>query len=142
MNRMRATALALMMVFCARAAQAQTAPQMPSQAQMKATLGAYFEAMNLQETAKLKAMYADDAMVEDPAGAAPRPAAAFVDAVAPLKLNFNVLLLTATQTSTAAAALYIGMAEGGLNAIEVFTFKPDGKIASMKALWGADDRQK
>lgn len=121
---------------------AYAAEQTPSQEQMKNTVQAYFDTMNEGEAAaaKIKAMFAADAMIEDPLGAPLRPAAAFVDGVLKAKLNFNVLLLTATATNTAAAALYINTESGGLNAIEIFTFNPEGKITGMKAYWGDSDR--
>ena len=127
---------ALLLVGPVRAAE-----QVPGQVQMKNTLQSYFDAMNEGDAAKIKAMFAPDAMIEDPLGAALRPATAFIDAVLPAKLNFNVLLLTATQSNIAAAALFIATPNGGLNAIEVFTFNPDGKITGMKAYWSASDRQ-
>ena len=124
------------------AAPTRAAEQTPSQEHMKNTVQAYFDAMNEGEAvaAKIKAMDAPDAMIEDPLGTPLRPAAVFIDGVLKAKLTFNVLLLTATPTNTAAAALYINTPTGGLNAIEIFTFNPEGKITGMKAYWGSSDR--
>lgn len=121
---------------------AQTAPQVPSQAQMKAAMQAYFNGRNARDTPKLKSLFSDDAMMEDPVGSPLQPAAALLDRVAGAQLKFNVHQLTATQTPAAAASLSIASANGTLNLIEIFTFKPDGKIASIRAFWGAEDRAK
>lgn len=123
------------------AAPLRAAEQAPTQAHMKGALLAYFEAMNDRDAAKVKAIFAADAMVEDPFGTPLRPAAVFVDGVTQAMISFNVLLVTATENASAAAALYINTPKGNLSAIEVFTFNPEGKITSMKAYWGPGDRE-
>ncbi len=113
----------------------------PTEARMKGALLAYFEAMNDHDAAKVTAMFAADAMIEDPFGTPLRPAAVFVDGVTKAMISFNVLLVTASEHASAAAALYINTPKGNLNAIEVFTFNTEGKITSMKAYWGPGDRE-
>lgn len=129
------TLLAAALSFAASAAE-----QTPSQTDMKNAVQAYFDAMNEGDPAKVKAMFAADAMIEDPLTTPLRPAATFVDSVLEAKLTFNVLLLTATPSNVATAALYINTPNGGLNAVEIFTFNPEGKITGMKAYWGTSDR--
>lgn len=108
---------------------------------MKAALGAYFDAMNAGDTAKLKSMFSDDAMIEDPFGTPLRTSNAFFDRLATVKLNFKILAVTAPAMPTAAAAVNLTTPHGTLTVIELFTFKPDGNISSLKAYWGSDDRK-
>lgn len=98
---------AVCMGALAFAAPLRAAEQAPTQAQMKGALHAYFEAMSDRDAAKIKAMFAADAMVEDPFGTPLRPATVFVDGVTKAMISFNVLLVTATESASAAAALYI-----------------------------------
>lgn len=139
MTRLKFIIFTVCAVFLAATAPVRAAA--PSEAQMKGALLAYFEAMNDHDAAKIKAMFAPGAMVEDPFGTPLRPAAVFVDGVTKAMIGFNVLLVTATENASAAAALYINTPKGNLNAIEVFTFNPEGKITSMKAYWGPGDRE-
>lgn len=115
--------------------------QAPSQAQMKTAMQSYFDARNVQDTPKLKTLFSRDATIEDPVGSPVRTANQFLDSVAASKVHFEVHLLTATQVSTSAAALTFKYALGTLNIIEIFTFKPDGKISSIRAYWGEEDRR-
>jgi steroid delta-isomerase len=134
----RAAAMSALWIVSASAAGAET-PQAPSQAQMKATLRTYFEAMNAGDIARLKSLCSSDAMIEDPIGTPLVTSDQFFNRVAPMKLKFDIVMMTASNTNVAATGLNLKVGARTLDAIEIFTFKPDGKIASMKAYWGSGD---
>ncbi|MCD0451842.1 nuclear transport factor 2 family protein [Actinocorallia sp. API 0066] len=119
---------------------------MPTQEEMKAALRAYVDGFANGDAESVIALFAEDAVVEDPVGSPElhgleaigkfyRDA---VDSGARLTLDGPV---RGSQGSGAAMAFTIELAALNLTikAIDVFTFNDAGKITTMRAYWGPDD---
>lgn len=118
------------------------------QAQMKAALQAYVDRTNAGDAAGLVALFASDAVIEDPIGSPLKSgaqiAAWFADTVAfdthitpvaPLRGshgNEALVVFDVTFTPPGAARLRIRSADA-------CTFNADGLITSLRAFWGPDD---
>jgi steroid delta-isomerase len=105
---------------------------------MTATLKMLQEALKAGDKDKVVALYADDATIEDPVGSPLKAGKAAIDtfyanAVA-RKIWIELLTfeeLPDRQTNVE-AAVHVG--ERVVQSRETYTFKPDGKIATMKAM--------
>ena len=136
------TALVLTLAAAALPALAQAPVQKPSQGQMKAAVSAYFDAMNAGDADKAKAAFSAGAMIEDPVGAALRSVGEFVPRVIGQKGHFTTVLMTGSNLNFVTAAVTLSRPDGsGVNAIELFTFDPDGKISGLKVYAGTEDRK-
>ena len=118
------------------------------QAQMKATLQAYVDRTNAGDAAGLVALFASDAVIEDPIGSPPKSgaqiAAWFADTVAfdthitpvaPLRGSHGdeaLLVFDVTFTPPGGTRLRIRSADA-------CTIDADGLITSLRAFWGPDD---
>ncbi len=120
--------------------------QIPSQADMKAKLQAYLNAVNVGDAAAAIALFADDATIEDPLGSAVqqgKPAIeAFVRGLVSRRTNFELVTpIRGSNTNAAAIAVKARVGTAVVNIIETYTFNPDGRISSMRAYWGSEDRE-
>ena len=122
------------------------AAQSPSDVEMKAKLTAYVDALNSGVAKKAVAFYAEDATIEDPIGTplmkGKEGVTAFVTRFQSRMGKYELGQIVGSPTNEAAMAVKAHVGPVVLNVIEVFTFKPDGKIASMRALFRPSDRGK
>lgn len=121
---------------------------MPSEQAMKAALQAYIDCFNAGDADGLIALYADDAVVEDPVGGAvyegKEAIAEFyryaVSTGAKLSLQAPI---RASHGNAAAMAFTVDVVYEGkparIHVIDVMTFDSAGKFSSMRAYWGKTD---
>ena len=133
--------------LCAAPAMAADAPvQMPSQAQMRAALQAFVDATAKMDADKIAVLWAPDAIVEDPIGSPLKKgpdAVAWARSVATRKIVYELdSPIRVSATNEAAMAITAHVGQRTLKVIETFTFNKDGKIATMRAIWGSDDFSK
>ncbi|WP_030167106.1 nuclear transport factor 2 family protein [Spirillospora albida] len=117
---------------------------MPSAEHMKKALQAYIDHFNAGDAAAISALYADDAVVEDPVGTPELHGRAAIDefytnAIASgAKLRLEAPI-RGSHGNRAAMAFTVEMPGMLLRAIDVMTFDEDGLIVRMDAFWGPDD---
>ena len=139
---------AVTVVCVSSAALAADAPvQTPSQSQMKATLHNYVDLFNAGNADAVIALYADDATIEDPIGSPLKTGRAGVEAFVRGVITRGVkyeLISPIGSSNIDVAEMAIRAHSGAtlLNVIELYTFDGAGKITSMKAYWGSEDREK
>jgi steroid delta-isomerase len=121
---------------------------MPTQAQMKAVLQKYIDAFNAADAEAIVALFADDAVVEDPVGSPPRRGIAAIGefyrgSVKRVKRIQLAAPIRGSHINAAAMAFVVQLDWEGkpceISVIDVMTFNDDGRIATMKAYWGQDD---
>ncbi len=105
---------------------------------MDATLKALEAALKAGDKAKVVALYADDATIEDPVGSPLKVGKEAIDKFYANAVDKKIWIeLVAFEelperTTNVDAAVHVG--ERVVQSREIYTFKPDGKIASMKAM--------
>lgn len=128
----------------------QEADNPPSQARMRAALEAYVERINNGDRDGVLALFAPDAVIEDPVGSPPKTGAAIKDwfddtvafgtqirPVAPIRgshANAAALMFDVTFQPPEGPAMLI-------RSLDVCTFDPEGRILRLMAYWGPDDVQ-
>lgn len=118
---------------------------MPTVEQMQAAVQAYVRALNESDLEAIVALYAEDAVVEDPVGSAPRRGLAeirrFYAGSVALKLEVALEGEVRVAGSEAAFAFRVSFMHEGrattIRPIDLFRFDPDGKVVSMRAFFGA-----
>lgn len=115
---------------------------------MKARLREYVEAFNANDAARVTALFADNATVEDPVGTPVRRGRAEIDAFFghATTVGARLELVAPPRGSHANAAtitfkVHIAGPDGTahIDVTDVMEFDAHGKIVSMRAYWGADD---
>jgi steroid delta-isomerase len=115
---------------------------------MKAVLQKYIDAFNAADAEAIIALFADDAIVEDPVGSPPRRGIAAIGEFyrGSVKLVKRIQLaapIRGSHGNAAAMAFVVQLDWEGkpceISVIDVMTFNDDGRIATMKAYWGQDD---
>jgi steroid Delta-isomerase len=115
---------------------------------MKAVLIEYIEAFNAADAQRIVALFADDAIVEDPYGSRPlRGRAAVADFYAMATATGARLEIVAPPRGSHGNAATISFVvhatfQGGpmrFDVTDVMTFNAAGKIERMQAFWGPDD---
>lgn len=117
---------------------------MPPQNAMKQALQSYLDAFNAGDVAAISALYADDAVIEDPVGKPPITGRAAIEEFyanaiaggAKLALDGPV---RGSYGDRAAMAFTIEVPGMRIRAVDVMTFDADGRIVRMEAHWGPDD---
>jgi Ketosteroid isomerase homolog len=120
----------------------------PSHALMRRTLEAYVDRINAGDLPGILALFAPDAVIEDPIGTPVKRGediaawfadtvafATHIDPVAPIRGshgNESLLVFDVTFTPPAGPRLRIRSADA-------CTFDADGRITSLRAFWGQDD---
>ncbi|MFL6055707.1 MAG: nuclear transport factor 2 family protein [Actinoallomurus sp.] len=118
---------------------------MPTEAEMKATLQRYLDALNAADADAVVALFAEDAVVMDPYGKAPHEGRAAI-----AKFFGDVCQSGATATldtpirgsygDRAAMAFTVHVGDDWhIRVIDVMTFDDTGKIIRMEAYWGSGD---
>jgi steroid Delta-isomerase len=119
---------------------------MLAQEHMKKALQSYVDGFATGDAAAIAALFADDAVIEDPVGNPPISGRAaieefYANAVsAGTKLTLDAPI-RGSHGNGAAMAFTIEVPAMNLRirAIDTMTFGDDGKITEMRAYWGPDD---
>lgn len=115
---------------------------------MKARLREYVEAFNANDAARVAALFADNATVEDPVGTPVKRGRDEIDAFYghATTVGARLELVAPPRGSHANAAtitfkVHIAGPNGPahIDVTDVMEFDAQGKIASMRAYWGPDD---
>ncbi|GAA0963718.1 nuclear transport factor 2 family protein [Actinocorallia libanotica] len=116
---------------------------MPTQAQMKAALQSYVDGFANGDPEAVIALFAEDAVVEDPVGTPEKRGAEVaefyrnaVGSGAKISLDTPI---RGSHGSSAAMAFTVEMPGMQISVIDVFTFNEAGKVTSMRAYWGSED---
>ena len=113
----------------------------------KATLQHYLDAFNAGDAKALTALFADDGVIIDPVGIAPKQgkelAEWFEEAVA-MGIRMQLAApIRGSKSNCAAAAIIASMPQDGqlvkVNTLDVIAVNDEGKILNLSAYWGADD---
>ena len=125
-------------------------PTVPDQATMKAALQAYVDRTNAGDAAGLVALFAPDAVIEDPVGSPIKSGADipqwFADTVAFDARIFPVAPIRGSHANEAALVFYVEFTPPGgerlrIHSLDVCTFNAEGLITSLRAYWGPDDME-
>lgn len=121
---------------------------MRRQAVMKAALQAYIDRTNSGDAAGLVALFAPNAVIEDPVGSPPKTGAEipawFADSVAfDARLTLSAPI-RGSHANEAAMAFEVEFTPPDsprlkIRSVDVCTFDEQGLITSLKAYWGPDD---
>ena len=120
---------------------------MPDQMVMKAALQAYVDNINRGDASAVIALFAPDAMIEDPVGTPPKRGQEIVDwfhqAVA-MKAHLTPVAPIRGSHGHAAAIAFIVQTdwEGQvtrIHSLDTCTFDDQGRITELKGYWGLDD---
>ncbi|GAB2690818.1 nuclear transport factor 2 family protein [Nocardia thraciensis] len=115
--------------------------------QIREAVERYVQLVETGPTAEILALYAPDAVVEDPIGSDPRRGHAAIgelyDALAQVQQR-KTELHTLRVNGNHAAVSFTLVTEAGdsrmtLSPIDVMEFDDEGRITSMRAYWGPDD---
>ncbi len=108
-----------------------------------AAVNRYIEAFDKQDISLIKALFADNATVEDPVGTEPKRG---IDAIVQFyqgafdmgaKLSLNETPRCAGNAVAFSFTVSVGAMT--IQPIDVFEFNDAGKVVSMKAYWGAEN---
>jgi steroid Delta-isomerase len=120
---------------------------MPSQFQMKAGLQAYIDGFNAGDADAIMALFADDAVIEDPVGSPLKSRAEF-EAFIRQGVKFGARLALAapirgSHGNHAAMVFTVTFIQDGVryttNSTDVMAFDAAGKITRMDGFWGPSD---
>ena len=118
---------------------------MPTPEHMQAAVQAYIRALNAADLDAIAALYADDAVVEDPVGSPPKRGLAEIRAfyAGSLQMKLQVELEGEIRTvgNEAAFAFSVSFDIKGqrttIRPIDLFRFDAAGRITEMRAFFGA-----
>ena len=118
--------------------------QMPTPEVMQSAVQAYVRALNAADLEAIVALYADDALVEDPVGSAPKRGLAEIRAFyagsVALKLQVELEGPIRAVAGEAAFAFSVSFEINGqrttIRPIDLFTFNAAGRIVQMRAFFG------
>jgi steroid delta-isomerase len=120
---------------------------MSTQSEMKAALQAYIDGFNAGDADAIMALFADDAVIEDPVGSPLKSRAEF-DAFIRQGVKFGARLKLAapirgSHGNLAAMVFTVTFVQDGVryatNSTDVMTFDAAGKITRMEGFWGPSD---
>lgn len=117
----------------------------PTPEQMEAAVHTYLRALNEADLDAIVALYAEDAVVEDPVGSAPRVGReairAFYAGSAALQLQVALEGAVRVAGREAAFAFSVRFVHEGrpttIRPIDLFRFDDAGRVVSMRAFFGA-----
>jgi steroid Delta-isomerase len=119
----------------------------PRQSDMKAALQAYIDGFNADDADAIMALFAEDAVIEDPVGSPLKSRAEF-DAFIRRGVEFGARLALAapirgSHGNHAAMVFTVTFVQGGVryttNSTDVMAFDATGKIIRMDGYWGPSD---
>jgi len=120
---------------------------MPTETDMKAALQAYIDGFNAGDADAIMALFADDAVVEDPVGSPLKSRAEFEQFIRQgVRFGAKLALAAPIRGShgKAAAMAFIVSYDNGknritTNSLDVMTFDSAGKIVAMQGYWAPGD---
>jgi steroid delta-isomerase len=120
---------------------------MPSQAEMKAALQAYIDGFNAGDPHAIMALFADDAVIEDPVGSPPKSRAEFETFIRQgVKFGARLKLaapIRGSHGNHAAMVFTVTFVQNEVryttNSTDVMTFDAAGKVTRMEGYWGPGD---
>lgn len=121
---------------------------MPDESTMKQAMQAYIDRFNNADPDAIAALYAEDAMVEDPVGSEPKHGRQAILDFYRMAVQTGARLslaapIRASHADAAAMAfdVHLQMPEGPsvIRVIDVMRFNEDGLFRSMEAYWGPSD---
>ena len=117
---------------------------MPSELEMKDVLRRYLDSFNAGDVEGILALFAPDAVVEDPYGNEPVVGLDDLRKFYEFAMTFESTLtldapVRASHGSAAAMALTSTSEVITIGAISVMEFDSDGRVTSIKAYWGTTD---
>jgi len=119
---------------------------MPSDAEMRATAEKYLELVATGTAEQITALYADDARLEDPVGSPPHVGRdailAFYKVIEPIKRSTELVSFKSAGNVAVfefQIVTYFDATTIHLNPVDIMEFGDDGKVTSMRALWGPQD---
>ncbi|XRQ12846.1 nuclear transport factor 2 family protein [Actinomadura welshii] len=120
---------------------------MPTQEHMKQALQTYIDAFNAGDVAAISALYADDAVIEDPVGKPRITGRAAIEEFYGNAIAGGAKLalegpIRGTFGDRAAMAFTVDLPGMRIRAIDVMTFNDEGEIVRMDAHWGPEDVEK
>lgn len=123
---------------------------MASEQQMKDAMQEYIDAFNRVDLDGIVALYAEDAVVEDPVGSPPRQGLTAIREFYKVAIESGARLklaapIRASHGNAAAMAfevqLQMPQGQAVIHVIDVMRFNEQGKFVSMNAFWGKSDMQ-
>lgn len=123
---------------------------MPTQQHMKTAMQNYIDFFNGDDLEGILSLYAEDAVVEDPAGSEPVRGKAAIAEFYRKVVNGNTRIrreepIRGSHENSGAMAVHIETKVEGatvvIHVIELMTFNDDGLITGMKAYWGQTDME-
>jgi steroid delta-isomerase len=120
---------------------------MQAQSDMKAALQAYIDGFNAGDADAIMALFADNAVIEDPVGSPLKSRAEFEEFIRD-GVRFGARLSLAapirgSHGNHAAMAFVVTFVQDGVryttNSMDVMTFDDAGKITRMNGYWGPGD---
>ncbi len=120
---------------------------MPPQSEMKAALQAYIDGFNAGDADAIMALFADDAVIEDPVGSPLKSRAEFEVFIRQgVKFGAGLPLaapIRGSHGNHAAMVFTVTFVQDGVryttDSTDVMTFDEAGKIVRMDGFWGAGD---
>ncbi|WP_199534812.1 nuclear transport factor 2 family protein [Rhodoferax lacus] len=114
---------------------------------MHAVVHSYVRALNAADLDAIVALFADDAVVEDPVGSPPKKGLAeiraFYAASVAMQLEVELEGPVRAVADEAAFAFRVSFPMNGqrmaVRPIDVFRFNADGRVVQMRAFFGADN---
>ncbi|WP_037495570.1 steroid Delta-isomerase [Sphingomonas sp. KC8] len=122
---------------------------MPSQGMMKAALQAYVDGLNRGDAEAVIALFAENAVIEDPVGTPPKRGREIADwfhqAVAMQARLTPVAPVRGSHGNAAALAFIVTTEWEGqrisIHSLDTCTFNGAGKIVELKGYWGPEDME-
>ena len=119
---------------------------MPSVAEMRSVVDHYLTLVGGGTAEQITALYADEATLEDPVGADPHigrdAILAFYKVIEPIKRSAELMWFKAAGNTAVFEfhiVTYFDQFTIELNPVDIMVFGDDGRIASMRAVWSAED---
>ncbi|MGK5554558.1 nuclear transport factor 2 family protein [Actinomadura kijaniata] len=116
----------------------------PSQEHMKRVLQSYVDGFNAGDAAAVAALFADDAVIEDPVGTPPVKGREAIDEFYANAVSAGTRLtldapIRGSHGDRAAMAFTVEVTGLRIRVIDAMTFDDQGRITRMEAFWGPDD---
>ncbi|MDR9855133.1 nuclear transport factor 2 family protein [Paenibacillus sp. VCA1] len=123
---------------------------MPTEQHIKTAMQSYIDCFNRDDLEGILSLYAEDAVVEDPAGSEPVRGKAAIAEFYRNVVNGTTRIrreepIRGSHANSGAMAVHIETKVEGativIHVIEIMNFNDDGRIASMTAYWGKGDME-
>lgn len=117
---------------------------MTDSATMKQAVENYIKAISTEDFDAIRTIYAENGTVEDPVGSAPHEGIeaimAFYGALKGMGVKLELTGAIRCAGNSAAFPFQAKIGPVTMEVIDVFEFNEDGKVVSMRAYWGPENR--